>query len=782
MKISRLVTFCCFVTGGACLGQDQSPGGRLLDVIATLYNSMTGNLNRVLKESRPVLKEFEDCGKKHVRNPQQEFARSDCLWDCKWKRNPFYVHSPDREFVYTDYYTPTANITTIITTPRIPEDLTCLSDCFWPSPVFQLCYSCCIDPTNICPQFLGPPPPLPPGQVWTDRDCLFKCYRDRNFNAAGRFYARGPTDMAMEICRISLSPAAAEMQLFPKGDCGTLPDFFFILNADNLPLPPLFPSFPRSTGGKNPFVGKLSESNQILRHSSESVQKDDIRKDQEKIFGSSTFPVDVTPDTKHHPWLCSLRTRGFRGRHRCGVTLLSGPTEDSNDPTILVSAAHCNYICKERETGNVYETCCCRPAESKASCRNTSSYCRGDPIFTLAEPSDLQIVCGEFSVETPEPEISSNEIEIVLDILEIVNHPDYKPNEGPGVGGPIEGNDIAVYKVNDSLFKMTKLKTWPACLPKEEYNRDNLGILVGWVDSVSTYQYQQGSIQDYRLSYFYPRQIQMEEIICRDPAWMGSNTYYPHGTACYRDPSLASCVEFGSSGSGLVRKWRVDPKDGVDQYALVGPLTISKGCDQACSICQYLYRGENAAVVTDVTCFMDWIADQYGLQLPQQYKRKDSCLNGKGDRKDFNKPVCRTSYGTYCNFSAEYRFPDGSVDKWDSCRLVTLEGIAYNINTCIEGGQRFDGVQTFANCANNCRGVDPNAIIGAGVAAVTAGALGAVGLLAPALGIGGIGMAGAAGGAIATRMATCQAPLCRAGNQCCRLVAVRGRIQCPSRC
>ena len=130
--------------------------------------------------------------------------------------------------------------------------------------------------------------------------------------------------MAMEICWISLSPAAAEMQLFPKGDCGTLPDFFFILNADNLPLPPLFPSFPRSTGGKNPFVGKLSESNQILRHSSESVQKDDIRKDQEKIFGSSTFPVDVTPDTKHHPWLCSLRTRGFRGRHRCGVTLLSG--------------------------------------------------------------------------------------------------------------------------------------------------------------------------------------------------------------------------------------------------------------------------------------------------------------------------------------------------------------------------------------------------------------------------------------------------------------------------
>ena len=28
--------------------------------------------------------------------------------------------------------------------------------------------------------------------------------------------------------------------------------------------------------------------------------------------------------SQHHPWACSLRTRGYRGRHRCGVTLLSG--------------------------------------------------------------------------------------------------------------------------------------------------------------------------------------------------------------------------------------------------------------------------------------------------------------------------------------------------------------------------------------------------------------------------------------------------------------------------
>ena len=48
-----------------------------------------------------------------------------------------------------------------------------------------------------------------------------------------------------------------------------------------------------------------------------------------KLVGASVFPVELhKPDdrglTSLHPWACSLRTRGFRGRHRCGVTLLSG--------------------------------------------------------------------------------------------------------------------------------------------------------------------------------------------------------------------------------------------------------------------------------------------------------------------------------------------------------------------------------------------------------------------------------------------------------------------------
>ena len=108
--------------------------------------------------------------------------------------------------------------------------------------------------------------------------------------------------------------------------------------------------------------------------------------------GATVYPVDTYDDinSRHHPWACSLRTKGFRGRHRCGVTLLSGPTEQNkDDPYVLVGAAHCNYICKDRDSGNILETCCCRPQNSTATCNFDdeqygtvkSPFCSGRPYF-----------------------------------------------------------------------------------------------------------------------------------------------------------------------------------------------------------------------------------------------------------------------------------------------------------------------------------------------------------------------------------------------------------------
>ena len=106
----------------------------------------------------------------------------------------------------------------------------------------------------------------------------------------------------------------------------------------------------------------------------------------------------------------------------------------------------------------------------------------------------------------------------------------------------------------------------------------------------------------------------------------------------------------------MVRQWRQygvsQQQDGsmlpTYQYSLAGPLSMSKGCDEALEIRReetvlrdYIYRGSNPAVVTDLTCYMDWIAEQYKLRLDYDYKRKSSCSVSVGDRMDINKDECR---------------------------------------------------------------------------------------------------------------------------------------------
>ena len=151
---------------------------------------------------------------------------------------------------------------------------------------------------------------------------------------------------------------------------------------------------------------------------------------------------------------------------------------------------------------------------------------------------------------------------------------------------------------------------------------------------------------------------------------------------------------------------------------------------------------------------MDWIAKQYGLQLPTEYEKKPSCFQGRGDRMDFNKTVCRTSFGTYCDFT-EVEQITGKV--FSQCRLYEQEGFAYNVNQCLTN---IGGIYYYANCANNCIGVDPNAIIGAGVAAVTASGILATELVVPILGgMGALGVAGALGaGSMMTAQSMCAPP------------------------
>eukprot|EP00090_Calanus_glacialis_P006443 TRINITY_DN15014_c0_g1_i2.p1 TRINITY_DN15014_c0_g1~~TRINITY_DN15014_c0_g1_i2.p1 ORF type:complete len:509 (-),score=78.22 TRINITY_DN15014_c0_g1_i2:81-1556(-) len=490
-----------------------------------------------------------------------------------------------------------------------------------------------------------------------------------------------------------------------------------------------------------------------------------------------------------HPWLCALKEVGFRGRYRCGVTLLSGPP----DP-ILVSAAHCNYVCKDSRTMELQDICCCRETSERSSCRKDSSYCTKNAQLTEADISEMQIVCGEHSLLV-QPEAFSEETEVVLEILEIINHKDYSPGKPGKLEGPYLGSDIAVYRVNDTRFfhdngtsKIEEKKLYPACLPKSKETYSSAlkrGIFAAWSDPEPVYRIDNiTSLELYTLNYYYPRQAVMEEVACKDPDWMQSHTYFPPGTVCYRDPAYASCVQFGNSGASLMREF--ENADGKKRYSMAGPLSMSKGCDLAWIEGNSItYASENPNVFTDAYCYLDWIAEQYDMSVPESYQKPDSCMKPRGNITDIDKSFCRARghiYGvntgvdptganidTYCHFNQM----DDEGKPFDKCRLIATEGFAYNIFQCK------DGRNNSVLCSNNCKGVDPNAVVIGGSAVLAATAAASVGFLIPAIfGFGGIALAG--GSTVANEM--CPIGWCNIRGRCCMIQLVRRRLRCPSRC
>ena len=114
---------------------------------------------------------------------------------------------------------------------------------------------------------------------------------------------------------------------------------------------------------------------------------------------------------------------------------LIGPTLSSlNDPYVLVGSAHCNFICKDSVSGIILETCCCRPESNQGTCnfpfgnQKKSPFCIGDPIFTQAKPSEVEIICGEYNTEVQVLE-NSEEPEQVFTVTKITNHPSYQTHK-----------------------------------------------------------------------------------------------------------------------------------------------------------------------------------------------------------------------------------------------------------------------------------------------------------------------------------------------------------------
>ena len=154
------------------------------------------------------------------------------------------------------------------------------------------------------------------------------------------------------------------------------------------------------------------------------------------------------------------------------------------------------------------------------------------------------------------------------------------------------------------------------------------------------------------------------------------DTFYPPATKCYRDPAQASCFLFGNSGSGVVRRFRGQE---IEQYAFTGPLSMSKSCDNILiNDNKITYGSENPGIFTDAHCYLDWIAASYGMKLADGYVRPLSCAQSRGDRANINQSKCMGRDTKSLDVKECYF--RGNL--WNSCRLFSEEGYAYNIYIC----------------------------------------------------------------------------------------------------
>jgi len=549
--------------------------------------------------------------------------------------------------------------------------------------------------------------------------------------------------------------------------------------------------------------------------------------------GSIRTEVPFENTRNRYPWICSLRSREYDLEHYCAVTLLRRPP----GPTVLVGAAHCTYLCKKSET-TVVSACCC--ADGPESCADDTSKCGTDPKVYEMTGADAEIVCGEWETGSIPFSQSGEQFNIILPINEIVRHPNFDTSQGAGPG---TGSDIAIFKVNDQYLTSDRYSLInPTCLPQSTANPSvgSTAVHSGWSRPPSLSflrEFAPPYIQYYR-DFLKQWHLKMEIAECRDPLINPVNgdnliyptdTSYPAGTVCAKEFTRLSCFTTGDSGSPLMIK------QSDTRYYTEGILSFIKGCDVfsfgvGASEKRYFLnqQSQNPSVYAKLSCFLPWIALQYGLQYDGVVG--DECSTTQPSNKQASGE-CRNTPSNLLeavqNLELPCLFPfylDGK--KYESCVLFDQNDFVLpvfrcpirNITTKIDGINSFrsDDLQSiltgglcqdidaqkpddllppitpelledcssttrrvpFSQCKNDCPGVRAFGVIGGGAALAFLGATAGQALLQAGV-LGGLGIAGAAGVGV-MMSGGCPGPImCTAQSGQCCTVTIFG---CPASC
>merc|ERR1712106_151962 len=416
------------------------------------------------------------------------------------------------------------------------------------------------------------------------------------------------------------------------------------------------------------------------------------------IYGKDNIrtKLDFENTKNRYSWVCSLRSKlDANQEHLCAVNLLSIPPK----PTVVVGAAHCTYLCKNNKKERV-PSCCCSSGPS--SCADDNSKCGKDPRVRKMLGKDVKIVCGEWATNRK----FADENQFALKIQRIIRHPQFDP-----AAGPLSGNDIVVFRVKERGKKAFR-NTFPACLPSGGKVTPSSGIHTGW-SKPPPKKFIRKHAKEYTEFYddFYKQWHYKMDIMdkCEDPSKSPitgeelqhpSNSSYPAATVCAKDFSRQSCFSTGESGSPLM-------VEDDQKFAIEGILSFVKGCDVFTfgttnierENAQLNQQTENPSAYTKLSCFLPWIAKQYGMTYQASGKDDPACSVGSGN-PDEEEP-CRITPSNLVELftgEVECKLPFYyKKKKYDGCILFDEDDFVYPVFRCPTRDitTKIDGINSF---------------------------------------------------------------------------------------
>ena len=325
-----------------------------------------------------------------------------------------------------------------------------------------------------------------------------------------------------------------------------------------------------------------------------------------------------------------------------------------------------------------------KPSLSGQICTETRE-CGDNPKGEEMTGEDVEVICGEWEIGDATMASSAEKYNTIFSIEEIKRHPEFGISRGNNKTQFVI-NDIAtihVTPVDRSIFDENKI--YPGCLPRSRLSKQS-AIHAGWSTPPPPSYLQDNApyhvpyYRDFRKMWHYRIDIAacqdpITNEISDEPLEYPSDTYYPPGLICGKEQRRYFCPSSGESGSPLMTD-----NDGKGKLQIDGILSFIKGCgafsfDQSFGSLypvlslfdpddfnltySVLYQlSNNPSAYTKLSCFLPWIAEQYGLEYSDPVPDQ-ACVEGNGNIEDVTEAEsreCRSSPSSYFDvYSSEYQ-------------------------------------------------------------------------------------------------------------------------------